>query len=120
MAPNHIFPRKSLMLLSREFGSDVPIACFVPQRDGPGAEENIRNSFHEFNRVNISTSIKTDFPPNLDSTAVMQRHISAIAEGSDGELDRILSELEKMTQLIKQPSNESGPTMVPQCYQSIF
>jgi hypothetical protein len=50
---------------------------------------------------NRSTTIETDFQSTRDLVAVMQCQISAIAEEFDGKLERILSELEKMTQLVK-------------------
>jgi hypothetical protein len=53
-----------------------------------------------------STTLETDFQSNRDSFAAMERRISAIAESFDGKLERILSDLEKMTQLVKQPDKK--------------
>jgi hypothetical protein len=39
----------------------------------------------------------------------MQSHTSGIAERPDGKLERILLELEKMAQLVKQPSKKPAP-----------
>jgi hypothetical protein len=41
-----------------------------------------------------------------DSLSVMQNHTSGIAERPPGKLERILLELEKMAQLVKQPSKK--------------
>jgi hypothetical protein len=54
----------------------------------------------------MSRTIETDFQSNHDSSAVTQRHISVIAEGFGRKLERILSELEKVTESVKHQSKK--------------
>jgi hypothetical protein len=100
---SHFSPQTldNLMLLVREFGHKSLIASLAPQLDVPRRGENIHGLLQEFDMANGSTTIKTDFQSNHDSLAVIQCHISEVAEGFDGKHERILSESEKMTQLVK-------------------
>jgi hypothetical protein len=66
--------------------------------------ENIHPSLHKFDKENKSIIIETDFQSDRGSSAIMERHISVVVERFEGKLERILSELKKMTQLVKQPS----------------
>jgi hypothetical protein len=88
-----------LMLLARELGYHALIANLAPQQDIPKCEENIYDLSQEFDKPNRMTTIETNFHFNRDSFVVMQRHISATAEGFEENLERIPSELEKMIQL---------------------
>jgi hypothetical protein len=57
-------------------------------------------------RTNRSTTIEPDFQSNRNLFAVIRRHRSPITEGLDGKPEKILSEVEKMTQLLKPPNKK--------------
>jgi hypothetical protein len=94
------------MLLTREFGYNGLIGSWVLQRDISRRTENIHHLFQEFGGEHRSTTIEADLQFNCDSFAVKQGHRLAIADGFDGKLERILLELEKMTQSVKQLSKQ--------------
>jgi hypothetical protein len=101
------FPRKPLIILSaREFGYNSQTASLALQRDVPRREENIHNLLQEFDMQNRSVTIETNFQFNRGSFTLMRRHILAVTEGFDGKLETILLKLEKMNQLVKQPSKK--------------
>jgi hypothetical protein len=95
-----------LILRAREFGHNILTASLAPQRDTLRPEENIHVFLQKFDRKNRSTTIETDFQSHCAWFAVMHCLISAIAEGFDGMLEIILSELEKIAQLVKRPSKK--------------
>jgi hypothetical protein len=95
-----------LVLLTHGFGHKSLITSSAPQREASRREENLCDLSQEFDRENSCTTIETDFQSDGASFAVMQRDISAIAEGFKGKLERILSEPERMTQFVKQSSTK--------------
>jgi hypothetical protein len=95
-----------LILLAQEFGHNGLIASLVAQRDIPRHEENVHNLLYEFDRDFRSITIEADLQYIRDSLGVMQRHISVIEEEFAEKLERIASELEEMTELVRQPSKK--------------
>jgi uncharacterized protein (DUF2342 family) len=95
-----------LILLAQEFGHNGLIASLVPQRDLPWHEENIYDLLQELNRDFRSTTIDADLQSIRDSLGVMQRRISVMEEEFVEKLERIMSELEKMTLTVKRPSKK--------------
>jgi hypothetical protein len=109
MAPNHIFSQETvddLILLAQEFGHNDLIASLVRQRDVSRHEENVYDLLEQLNRDFRSTTIDADLQSIRDSLGVMQRHISVMEEEFGEKLERIMSELEKMTLMVKQPSKK--------------
>jgi hypothetical protein len=90
-----------LILLAQEFGHNGLIASLVPQRDVPRHEENVHNLLQELNRHFRSTTIDADLQSIRDSFGVMQCHVSVIEEEFGKKLERIMSELEKVTFAVK-------------------
>jgi hypothetical protein len=86
-----------LILLAQEFGYNDLIASLVPQRDVLRHEENVYDLLQELNRDFRSTTIDADLQSICDSLGVMQGHISVMEEEFGERLERIMSELEKMT-----------------------
>jgi hypothetical protein len=95
-----------LMSLAQEFGENSLIASLVPQRDVSRHEENVYDLLHGLNRDFRSTTIEADLQSIRDSLGVMQRRISVMEEEFEEKLERIMSELEKMTLKVKQPSKK--------------
>jgi hypothetical protein len=95
-----------LLLLAQEFGHNTLIASLVPQRDVLRHEENVHDLLQAFNRDFRSATIEADLQSIRDSLGVMQRHISVKEEKFGEKLERIISELEEMTELVKQPSKK--------------
>jgi hypothetical protein len=95
-----------LILLAQESGHNGLIASLVPQRDVPRHEENVYDLLQELNRDFRSTTIDADLQSIRDSLGVMQSHISVMEEEFADKLERIMSELEKMTPTVKQPSKK--------------
>jgi hypothetical protein len=95
-----------LMLLAQEFGHNGLIASLVPQRDVPRHEENLHDLLQELNRDFRSTTIEGDLQFIRDLVGVMKRHISVMEEEFGERLERIISELEEMAELAKQPSKK--------------
>jgi hypothetical protein len=91
----------NLILLAHEFGRNGLIASLAPQRDAPRHEENAHELLQELNRDFRSTTIDADLQSICDSLGVMQRRISVMEEEFREKLERIMSELEKMTLTIK-------------------
>jgi hypothetical protein len=83
------------------FGNNGPIASLVPQRDVPRHEENVHDLLQEFDRDISGSTIEADLQLIRDSLGVMQRRISVMEEEFGEKLERIMSELEKMTLTIK-------------------
>jgi hypothetical protein len=63
----------------------------------------------EFDSENRSAAVGTDFQCNRHSFAIMQCSTSPITETFDGNSEKILSELEMVTQLVKTPSWKHSP-----------
>jgi hypothetical protein len=95
-----------LILLVQEFGHNGVIASLVPQRDVPRHKENVPNRLQESHTDIRGTIIEADFQSIRDSLGVMQPHISGIEEGLGEEFERIMSELEEMTELLIHPSKK--------------
>jgi hypothetical protein len=104
----HFSPETShdLMLLTQEFGYNNLITRLVPQRDFPRHERNGHKSFQELDRSPRSTTIEAEVQSIRDGFADVQRRLSMIEEQFDDQLETCLSELEKMTELVKQPSQK--------------
>jgi hypothetical protein len=60
----------------------------------------------ELDRSLKGTTIKAKFQSICDGFADLQSRLSMIEGKFDGKLGTILSELEKMTELVKQPSQK--------------
>jgi hypothetical protein len=95
-----------LILLAQEFGYNSLIASLVAQRDVPRHQEHVCDLLQELNRDFRSTTIEADFQSIRDSLSVMQRHISVIEEEFEEKLERIMSELEEMAELVKRSSKK--------------
>jgi hypothetical protein len=95
-----------LVLLAREFGHNNLITHLVPQRDFPRREGNVHELFQALDRSLRKTTIEAEFQSIRDGFADMQRRLSIIEEKFNAEFETILSELDKMTQLVKQPSKK--------------
>jgi hypothetical protein len=80
----------------------------VPQRDVPTHEGNVYDLLQEINRDFRSTTIDADLQSIRDSLGVMQRRMSVIEHEFGKKLERIMSELEKMTLGVKQPSKKDS------------
>jgi hypothetical protein len=98
-----------LMLLARGFGYNNLIAHSVPQRDFLRREGNVDELFQELHRGPRGTAIKAEFQSIRDGVADVQRLLSMIEEKLDAKFERIVSELDKMTELVKQ-SNQKCPS----------
>jgi hypothetical protein len=96
----------ALMLLAQEFGHNILIASLAPQRDVPRHEENVYDLLQELNRDFRSTTIEADLQSVCDSFGVVERYLSVIGEGFGEKLESIMSELEKMTLTVMQPSKK--------------
>jgi hypothetical protein len=90
-----------LILLAQEFGYNGLIASLVPQRDVSRHEENAHDLLQELDRDFRSTTIEADLQPIRHSLGVMQRRISVMEDEFGEKLERIMSELEKMTLTVK-------------------
>jgi hypothetical protein len=95
-----------LILLAQEFGRHARIASLAPQQDVPRYEANVHDLLQELNRDFKSTTIDADLQSIHDSLGVMQRRISVIEDEFGEKLERIMSELEEMTERVKQPSKK--------------
>jgi hypothetical protein len=82
------------------------ITSLVPQRKVPRHKENVHDSLQELYRDLRSTTIEADLQSIRDCLGVMKRHISVIEEEFGQKLERIMPELEEMTELVKQPSKK--------------
>jgi hypothetical protein len=104
----HFSPKTSenLMLLAREFGHNSLITPLVPQRDFPRREESVHELLQGLDRNPRGTTIKAEFQSIRDGFADMQPRLSMIEEEFNGRREPILSELEKMTELVKQQSQK--------------
>jgi hypothetical protein len=71
--------------LGRDFGYNNSIIGLTPERNIPRNDEDTYDLLQEFDSENRRTTIETDFQSNRGSFAVVQCHISAIAEGFDEE-----------------------------------
>jgi hypothetical protein len=95
-----------LILLEREFGYNGLIVSLARQRDVPRREENTRDLLQEVNKDIRGSTFKEDLRSLRDSFAMMQCDLSVITEPSNGKLERVLSELEKMAELVRRPSKK--------------
>jgi hypothetical protein len=95
-----------LILLAQEFGHNGLIASLVRQRDVPRHEENVHDLLQELNRDFRSTTIHALLQSIRDSLGVIQRRISVMEEEFGEKLERIMSELDKMTLTVQQPSKK--------------
>jgi hypothetical protein len=77
-----------------------------PQLDFPRREGNVSELLKELDRSPRGTTIKAEFQSIRDGFADVQRRLSIIEEKFDEKLETILLELEKMTKLVKQPSQK--------------
>jgi hypothetical protein len=104
----HFSPETSddLMLLAREFWYNTLITHLFPQLDFPRRERNVHELLKELDRSPIGTTIKAEFQSIRDGFADVQRRLSMIEEKFDEKLETILLELEKITELVKQPSQK--------------
>jgi hypothetical protein len=104
----HFSPETSadLILLAPEFGYRSLIAHLVPQRDFPMPEGNVDELLQELNGIPRGTTIEAEFQSIRDGFAYVQLRLSMIEEKFDDKLETILSELDKMTELVKQPSQK--------------
>jgi hypothetical protein len=94
------FPQETvddLILLAQKFGHNGLIASLVPQRDVPRHEENACGLLQELNMDFRNTTIGADLQSIRDSLGVMQRRISVMGEEFGEKLERIMSEVEKIT-----------------------
>jgi hypothetical protein len=105
-AERHSYPEISddLMLLAREFGRNSLITCLVPQRDFPMREGNIHWLLQELDRIPRGTMIEAEFQSIRGGLADVQHRLSMIEEKCNDKLEIILPELERMTKVVKQPS----------------
>jgi hypothetical protein len=94
------------MPLALEFGHNSLITRFVPQRDSPRRERNVRELLQELGRSPRGTTIEAEFQSIRDVSADVQRRFFMIEEKFDTKLETNLSELDKMTELVKQPSQK--------------
>jgi (p)ppGpp synthase/HD superfamily hydrolase len=76
------------------------------QQDFPRHEGNVCQLLQELDRRLRGTTIEAEFQSIRDSFADVQRRLSMIEEKFGNQLDTILSELEKMAELVKQPSQK--------------
>jgi hypothetical protein len=95
-----------LMLSVQEFGHNGLIASLIPQRDIPRREDNVHDLLQGFERDIRSRTIEADFQTIRGSLGITQLNISVIEEGFGKKRARIGLELEKMTELVKDPSKE--------------
>jgi vacuolar-type H+-ATPase subunit E/Vma4 len=95
-----------MMLLARGFGHNGLVTSLAPQRDVHRREENIHNSLQELDSTLTGMTIEAEFQSIRNTFATVQRRISMIEEKFDDKLETILSELEKMTEMVKQPSQK--------------
>jgi hypothetical protein len=93
-----------LMLLAREFGDNDLIANFAPRQVVPSRQENVRDLLQQLASFDTGVTLEADLRMMPESLTVLQRDISAIREVLDGNLERILSELQKMSEKVNQPS----------------
>jgi hypothetical protein len=92
------------ILLAREFGYNSLITRLVPQRDFPRRERNLHELLQELDRNPRGATIEAKFPFVRGGVADVQRRLSMIKEKFDAKFETILSQLDKMTWLVKQPS----------------
>jgi hypothetical protein len=95
-----------VMLCARKFGYNSLITGLAPQRDVPRREEKLRHLLQGLDRSLRGTTAKTEFRSICDAFATVQRRTSMIEGKSDGKLETIPPEPEKMTKLAQQPSQK--------------
>jgi hypothetical protein len=95
-----------LMLLAREFGHNSLISSLVRQQDFPRREGKVHEFLQELDRSPRGTTIEAEFQSIRDAVADVQRRLSMIEERFDAEFETILSERDKTTELMKQPSQK--------------
>jgi hypothetical protein len=101
-----------LILLAQKFRHSSLIASLVPQREVLRHEENVYALLQELNRDFRSPTIDADLQSIRNSLGIMQGRISVMEKEFGEKLERILSELEEMTERVKHPSkrHRSGQT----------
>jgi hypothetical protein len=95
-----------LMLLAREFGHNSLIQRLVPQRDFPRREGNVHELLQELHRSPRNPTIEAEFQSIHDGVAHVQRRLSVIEEKFGANFATILSELDTMTELVRQPNQK--------------
>jgi hypothetical protein len=103
----------NLMLLAREFGGNSLTTRLVPQQVFPRREGNVHELFQELDRSRRGTTIEAEFQSIRDGFADVQRRLSMTEAKFDERLETVVSELNRMTELVKQPrqqrpSNQQG------------
>jgi hypothetical protein len=91
-----------LMSLARWFGHNNLITSFTPQQDVPGRQENVPELLPELDRHSNGARFEGNLVSIRGSLTDLQRDISVTREAFGDDLKRILSELEKMTEKVKQ------------------
>jgi hypothetical protein len=89
------------MLLAREFGHKGLISCFVPQWDFPRREKNVYELLQELDSGPRSIAVEAEFQSIRKGVPDVQGRWSMIEEKFDAKFETILSELDKMTELVK-------------------
>jgi hypothetical protein len=109
-----------LMLLARESGHNGLIATFAPQPDVPSHQENVRDLEQGLDRVGGGATLEANLLSIRDSFAVPQRDISAIRGSLNGDLEGILSKLEKVApKVTRLPKNANQLSKhLPRCQLS--
>jgi hypothetical protein len=107
-AEPHLFPETfgDLILLAQGPGHISVIASWAQQQNVPRREENVHGLLQEVDSSLRGTIIDAECWFIRDGFATVQRRPSMAGENFEGKLETILSELEKMTELMKQPSQK--------------
>jgi hypothetical protein len=87
-------------LLAREFGYNDLIATFAARQVVPSHSENVRDLLQQFASFDTGVTLEADLRLMRDSLAIPQHDISVIREALESDYERILSELEKMTEKV--------------------
>jgi hypothetical protein len=93
-------------LLAQKLGYNSLIARLVPKRDFSRREENVHELLQELDKSPRATTIEAEFQSIRDGFPDVQRRLSMIEGQFDDKLETMLSELEKMTELVEQPSQK--------------
>jgi hypothetical protein len=107
-AERHFSPETfgNLVLLAREFGRNSLIPRLVPQRDFPRRGGKAHELLQELDRIPRGTTIEAEFQSIRDGVADVQRRLSMIEEKFHTKFETILLELDRMTEVMKQPNQE--------------
>jgi Ca2+-binding EF-hand superfamily protein len=88
------------MSLARQFEQNGRITSSTAGQDVPSREENMPKILQEFDKDVRGAIFEGNLLPIRDSLTDRQRDTSVIREAFDGDLKRILSELEKVTEKV--------------------